>query len=122
MKRHTCFIAGALSLLFLSTSAAAGFASGLQVKAIGLEKMNYQSGEYGWYLLKCTVENDTEESGTISVQLRSLDRYAYYRKDFELWGHIEAGAKSVLSLKGFMDYKTLQDIKNWEVEKIHFHE
>ncbi|WP_163339107.1 hypothetical protein [Desulfopila sp. IMCC35008] len=122
MKRHTRFITGALSLLFLFSSSAAGFASGLQVTSIGLEKMNYQDKEHGWYLLKCTVENDTEESGTVSVQLRSLDKYAYYRKDFQLWGHIEAGAKSVLSLKGFMDYKTLQDIKNWEVEKIHFHD
>lgn len=122
MKRHTGFLTGGLIFLFLFSTAAAGFASGLQVKNIDLERMNYQKGEYGWYLIKCTVENNTEESGTISVQLRSIDKYAYYRKDLELWGHIETGAKSVLSLKGFMDYKTLQDIKNWEVAGIHFHE
>jgi hypothetical protein len=121
MKKHTRFIAGALYLLFLLATASPVFASGLQVKNIDLEQLNYQNREYGWYLLKCTIENDTDESGTVSVQLRSLDKYVYYRKDFELWGHIEAGANRVLSLTGFMDYKTLQDIKSWEVDNIHLH-
>ena len=86
-----------------------------------LEKMNYKNTDHGWYLLKCEVTNTGGKSGIVGVTLRSIDKFAYNRKDVQLWGHLKAGQTTTLSLMGFMDYKTLQDIRKWKVAKLEVH-
>lgn len=67
------------------------------------------------------MANTGSKSGTVGVTLRSVDKYAYYRKDVQLWGHLEAGHTATLTLNSFMDHSTLQDIRKWQVKSIEIH-
>lgn len=112
-----------ISLLLLLTLAIPPAGSSLKTDTITvnnfrLEKRDYKSTDYGWYLLKCDVANTSDKSGTVGVTLRSIDKFAYYRKDIQLWGHLEAGHTATLSLNSFMDHDTLQDIRKWKVKSI----
>lgn len=119
MKNHGRLFMGVVQLLFLLVFLSPAMASDIEVSDIEMQKLNLEGEGYGWYLLKCKVKNNTDEAGTVSIQLRSVDKYAYYRKDVELWGHVQAGAVSTLSVKGYMDAKTLDDITKWEVIGAH---
>ena len=107
--------------LAMSPAGSSSKTDAITVDNFRLERMNFKNTDHGWYLLKCDVTNTGQKSGTVGVTLRSIDTFAYYRKDIQLWGHLKAGQPATLSLTRYMDYKTLQGIRTWKVKDPQVH-
>lgn len=111
--------------LFLFTLVAASTAPasspGILVEDISVRELPYTGNDYAWFVVSCTVMNNTEESGTAAVALRTIDDWAYDRKVLRLSGHVEAGAQTRLSVLHFMDYKMFHKLKKYEVKSIELH-
>ncbi len=113
--------ARALPLLlfsFLFVTASPATTEHLALENITLQKMDFASTENAWFLLKCDINNTTDESGIVEVILQSIDKNAYKRKVIRLYGHVEAGEKATLTLTSYMEYKMYDDIRKWQIERV----
>lgn len=124
MKKLVTTFFGVLlfSLIVFSTSTASTDSlANIAVGKINLEKLRYKNTDYAWYVARLPVENNSEQPGTVSIHLKSIDKYAYQRNKIRMSGHVEPGHVGNITLLSFMDYNTFGDIKRWEVERIEVH-
>lgn len=91
------------------------------VERITVEPMNYADGEYTWLNVSCSVQNNTEKSGTVSVVIGTIDHWAFDRKTFRLTGSVKAGETATLSVLDVMDSKMFTTIKRYEVKSAELH-
>jgi len=91
------------------------------VEDITVEPMNYAEGEHTWLNVSCTVYNNTEMSGTVSVVIGTIDHWAFDRKPFRLTGSVKAGEKATLSVLDVMDSKMFKTIRRYEVKSVELH-
>ena len=91
------------------------------VEDIMVEPMNYADGEYTWLTVNCTVQNNTEKSGMVSVVIGTVDHWGFDRKSFRLSGSVKAGEKTTVSVLDFMDSKMFKTIKKYEVKSLELH-
>lgn len=113
-----------LYLILLSVMAApAALASSpdIQVEDISVNELKYAGTDYAWFVVSCTVLNNTEGSGTADVALRTIDDWAYDRKVLRLSGYVEAGEKVRLSVLHFMDYRMFHKLKKYQVKSVELH-
>ena len=93
----------------------------IQVEDISVNELNYAATDYAWFVVSCTVLNNTEDSGTAAVALRTIDDWAYARKVLRLSGHVEPGERVRLSVLHFMDYRMFHKLKKYEVKSVELH-
>jgi len=90
----------------------------LQVRDINVEKMNYANRDFTWFVVSCTVENQSDESGNVAVEIRTIDRWAYEKKPLLLTGYVKAGETKQLSVLDFMDGKMFDSLKKFEIKSV----
>ena len=122
MRKGITSIFGAVVFALAATSLAPASIPDISVKSIDITRIPYLNTDYGWYTIRCDVGNASKEEGMVSVKLQAIDKYAYKRDNVQLWGHLEAGETSVLTPNTFTGYKTLQNIRKWEILQASLHQ
>lgn len=115
-----------LTLLFITTSpahltASAPYQPNLGAELLSLEKIDYTNPEFTWYSARCSVENKTDKSGTVSIHLRTVNKYGFEREDIRLSKHVPAGSTEVLTLTSFMDFNMFDNIGRVYIKSIVLH-
>lgn len=103
------------------TLAEASSSQNILVEDIKVVPMHYADGEYTWLTVSCTVNNATEQAGTVSVVIGTIDQWAFDRKPFRLTGAVKPGETTTLSVVDFMDSKMFKTIKRYEVKSVELH-
>jgi len=64
------------------------------------------------------VENHSDVSGNVAVEIRTIDRWAYEKKPLLLTGYVNAGEATKLSVLDFMDSKMFASLKKFEIKNV----
>lgn len=108
----------ALVLLCSAVPAFSSSTAALKVEDIRIEPLAYSDPERSWFVVSCTVENQSEQSGNVAVTIRTIDHYAFERKPLYLTGYVRAGEKKTLSVLQVMDSKMFKSLRRFEVKSI----
>lgn len=107
-----------LVLLFSAVPAYSSSTAALKVEDIQIEPLAYADTENAWFVVSCTVENQSDQSGNVAVTIRTIDHYAFERKPLFLTGYVPAGEKKNLSVLQVMDHKMFKSLRRFEVKSV----
>jgi len=121
MKKLLLFSVYVLLASFLPAPLLASSSPAITVEDIQVEPIPYAGTDFAWFLVRCSIENPTEEAGMVSVVIRTIDDWAYDRKPLRLSGYVSAGGTAHFSVLDFMDYKMFKKLRRYEISSIELH-
>ncbi len=121
MKKLFLFSVYVLLASFLPAPLLASSSPAIAVEDIRVEPISFAGTDFAWFLVRCTVENPTEQAGVVSVVIRTIDDWAYDRKPLRLSGRVTAGGKAHFSVLDCMDYKMFKKLRRYEIKSVELH-
>lgn len=121
MKTVVALLFGVVFVSLMAVPARAQKSPEIMVDDIQVQQVHHGGIEYAWFVVSCTVRNNSEKSGNVSVVLRTIDQWAFDRKPFRLSGYVEAGKSARLSVLDFMDYNLFKGLRKYQVKSAELH-